>query len=163
MVRGHDWNWKDQDGGAGKIGKIVDVQGWGQETSRSVANVSWPSSGITNVYRVGHKGKMDVQVASGYAAATNGHYYPGRESLLKNYSAFFYFYYLRCILAYFTLKNRLVADHLPVLGKVSTVSVSLPAKAVSTKQEHHEFSKHEKVKITVSLETLEALQVSMKK
>ena len=56
----------------------MDVQGWGQESGRSVANVSWPLTGITNVYRIGHKGKMDVRVAQGHPAATHGHYYPGQ-------------------------------------------------------------------------------------
>ena len=84
VTRGHDWTWKDQDGGGHggtarpAPGKIMDVQGWGQESGRSVANVSWPVTGITNVYRIGHKGKMDVRVAQGHPAATHGHYYPGQ-------------------------------------------------------------------------------------
>ena len=84
VTRGHDWTWKDQDGGGHggtarpAPGKILDVQGWGQESGRSVANVSWPLTGITNVYRIGHKGKMDVRVAQGHPAATQGHYYPGQ-------------------------------------------------------------------------------------
>lgn len=45
----------------------MDIQGWDNETSRSVVKVTW-SSGSTNVYRLGHKGKVDlkyVQEASG--------------------------------------------------------------------------------------------------
>ncbi|XP_071109275.1 E3 ubiquitin-protein ligase MIB2-like isoform X1 [Haliotis cracherodii] len=60
VVRGPDWDWGNQDGGEGKIGKVTDIRGWDSESSRSVAHVTW-SSGSTNVYRVGHKGKVDLK------------------------------------------------------------------------------------------------------
>ena len=47
-------------GGEGKIGKVTDIRGWDSESGRSVAHVTW-SSGSTNVYRVGHKGKVDLK------------------------------------------------------------------------------------------------------
>ena len=47
-------------GGEGKIGRVIDIRGWDTESGRSVANVTW-SSGSTNVYRVGHKGKVDLK------------------------------------------------------------------------------------------------------
>ena len=47
-------------GGEGKIGKVLDIRGWDVESGRSVANVSWVS-GSTNVYRLGHKGKIDLK------------------------------------------------------------------------------------------------------
>ena len=50
----------DQDGGIGKHGKVIEVQDWDKTSVRSVASVSWPATGITNVYRIGHKGKVDV-------------------------------------------------------------------------------------------------------
>lgn len=54
-------------GGEGKPGKVKDIRGWDSESGRSVANVIWSNSQM-NVYRVGHKGKVDlkaIQVASG--------------------------------------------------------------------------------------------------
>lgn len=50
-------------GGEGKVGKVVDIRGWDQESGRSVASVTW-SNGTTNVYRMGHKGKVDLKYVS---------------------------------------------------------------------------------------------------
>lgn len=47
-------------GGEGKVGKVVDIRGWDNESGRSVASVTW-SNGTTNVYRMGHKGKVDLK------------------------------------------------------------------------------------------------------
>uniref|UniRef100_A0AAX7UXJ9 E3 ubiquitin-protein ligase MIB2 n=1 Tax=Astatotilapia calliptera TaxID=8154 RepID=A0AAX7UXJ9_ASTCA len=60
VVRGPDWDWGNQDGGEGKVGKVVDIRGWDNESGRSVASVTW-SNGTTNVYRMGHKGKVDLK------------------------------------------------------------------------------------------------------
>ncbi|XP_033102784.1 E3 ubiquitin-protein ligase MIB2-like isoform X3 [Anneissia japonica] len=60
VARGPDWDWNHQDGGEGKHGKINDIRGWDNESGRSVANVTW-SAGTTNVYRIGHKGKVDLK------------------------------------------------------------------------------------------------------
>uniref|UniRef100_A0A2R5LAE8 RING-type E3 ubiquitin transferase n=1 Tax=Ornithodoros turicata TaxID=34597 RepID=A0A2R5LAE8_9ACAR len=60
VVRGPDWDWGLQDGGEGKTGKVIDIRGWETESGRSVASVTW-SSGSTNVYRLGHKGKVDLK------------------------------------------------------------------------------------------------------
>ncbi|EHB00400.1 E3 ubiquitin-protein ligase MIB2 [Heterocephalus glaber] len=60
VVRGPDWEWGSQDGGEGKPGRVVDIRGWDVETGRSVASVTW-ADGTTNVYRVGHKGKVDLK------------------------------------------------------------------------------------------------------
>ncbi|RUS90925.1 hypothetical protein EGW08_001322 [Elysia chlorotica] len=67
VSRGPDWDWGNQDGGDGKIGKVSDIRGWDSESGRSVAHVTW-SSGSTNVYRMGHKGKVDLK----YTHATSG-------------------------------------------------------------------------------------------
>ncbi|XP_057380632.1 E3 ubiquitin-protein ligase MIB2-like [Daphnia carinata] len=75
VVRGPDWDWGNQDGGEGKIGRVVDLRGWDNESGRSVANVAW-ASGSTNVYRLGHKGKVDLKCVH---AAVGGYYY--REAL----------------------------------------------------------------------------------
>ncbi|XP_072174847.1 E3 ubiquitin-protein ligase MIB2-like [Diadema setosum] len=71
VVRGQDWDWGDQDGGEGKSGNIINIRGWEHESGRSVANVTW-GNGLTNVYRVGHKGKVDLKYTKD---ATAGYYY----------------------------------------------------------------------------------------
>ena len=35
VVRGRDWRWGDQDGGAGREGTVVEVCGWQSESSVS--------------------------------------------------------------------------------------------------------------------------------
>jgi E3 ubiquitin-protein ligase mind-bomb len=59
VVRGKDWLWGDQDGGNGNIGEVVLIRGWEEETFRSVAEVKWAKDNKTNVYRMGHKGKVE--------------------------------------------------------------------------------------------------------
>lgn len=71
VVRGHDWEWGVQDGGEGKTGRVMDIQGWDNESARSVVNVKW-SSGSINVYRLGHKGKCDLKFIQ---EASGGYYY----------------------------------------------------------------------------------------
>ncbi|CAG0913605.1 unnamed protein product [Notodromas monacha] len=78
VQRGPDWDWGNQDGGKGKVGRVLDIRGWDGESGRSVANVIW-ASGITNVYRVGHKGKVDLTTVTG---AKNGFYYPDHLPVL---------------------------------------------------------------------------------
>lgn len=58
----HLWTHKTS-GGEGKVGKVVDIRGWDTESGRSVASVTW-SNGTTNVYRMGHKGKVDLKYVS---------------------------------------------------------------------------------------------------
>ncbi|XP_075803306.1 E3 ubiquitin-protein ligase MIB2 isoform X5 [Microtus pennsylvanicus] len=77
VVRGPDWEWGSQDGGEGKTGRVVDIRGWDVETGRSVASVTW-ADGTTNVYRVGHKGKVDLKCVG---EAAGGFYY--KEHLPK--------------------------------------------------------------------------------
>lgn len=56
-MRGPDWDWGNQDGGEQSVGQVLEVRGWETESFQSVACVMWkPAS--TNVYRVGHKGKV---------------------------------------------------------------------------------------------------------
>lgn len=64
-------------GGEGKTGRVVDIRGWDVETGRSVASVTW-ADGTTNVYRVGHKGKVDLKCVG---EAAGGFYY--KEHLPK--------------------------------------------------------------------------------
>ncbi|XP_029434484.1 E3 ubiquitin-protein ligase MIB2 isoform X2 [Rhinatrema bivittatum] len=71
VVRGPDWEWGNQDGGEGKVGRVMDIRGWDVETGRSVASVAW-CDGTTNVYRVGHKGKVDLKCLTD---SSGGYYY----------------------------------------------------------------------------------------
>lgn len=48
-------------GGPGKTGKVLDIRGWDRESFFSVALIEWFSTGLSNVYRVGHKGKVDLK------------------------------------------------------------------------------------------------------
>ncbi|XP_031846434.1 E3 ubiquitin-protein ligase mind bomb 2 isoform X2 [Nomia melanderi] len=78
VVRGPDWEWGNQDGGPGKTGRVMDIRGWDNESSRSVATVTW-SKGSTNVYRLGYKGCVDLCYVE---EATAGTYYKEHLPLL---------------------------------------------------------------------------------
>lgn len=97
VVRGFNWEWGNQDGGEGKsepsrfpnclihcfegkMGRVLDIRGWDNETSRSVANVTW-FSGSTNVYRLGHKGNCDIKFIE---PGSGGTYYPDHLPILGN-------------------------------------------------------------------------------
>ncbi|KAJ8320485.1 hypothetical protein KUTeg_002072 [Tegillarca granosa] len=82
VIRGPDWDWGNQDGGEGKVGKVTDVRGWDSESGRSVAHVTW-SSGSTNVYRVGHKGKVDLKCIT---PAVGGYYYKEHLPVLGEFT-----------------------------------------------------------------------------
>lgn len=69
VVRGPDWDWGNQDGGEGKSGTVMDIRGWETESGQSVASVRW-SSGSTNVYRLGHLGKVDLRCTQGVPGPT---------------------------------------------------------------------------------------------
>ncbi|CAB0015221.1 unnamed protein product [Nesidiocoris tenuis] len=75
--RGRNWEWGDQDGGS-RCGRVLDVKGWENETWRSVVNVAW-SNGSTNIYRMGHKGKVDLKCEE---PASPGTYYPEHLPIL---------------------------------------------------------------------------------
>ncbi|KAF6215433.1 hypothetical protein GE061_010186 [Apolygus lucorum] len=66
----------------GRSGRVLDIKCWENETWRSVVNVTW-TTGSTNIYRVGHKGKVDLKCEE---PASPGTYYPehlpivGKES-----------------------------------------------------------------------------------
>ncbi|XP_073976711.1 E3 ubiquitin-protein ligase mind bomb 2 isoform X2 [Rhodnius prolixus] len=78
VQRGKNWEWADQDGGPESCGRIVETRGWDNETWRSVVNVTW-ASGLTNIYRVGHKGKVDLRCIE---LSNGGTYYPLHLALL---------------------------------------------------------------------------------
>jgi hypothetical protein len=54
VVRGQDWNWDNQDGGLGAVGRVTCLADWNGQTARSVVSVVWPNKG-ENMYRLGHK------------------------------------------------------------------------------------------------------------
>ncbi|XP_076233419.1 E3 ubiquitin-protein ligase mind bomb 2 isoform X1 [Calliopsis andreniformis] len=78
VIRGPDWEWGNQDGGRGKTGRVMDIRGWDNGSSRSVATVTW-SKGSTNVYRLGYKGCVDLCYVE---EATSGTYYKEHLPLL---------------------------------------------------------------------------------
>ncbi|XP_058819165.1 E3 ubiquitin-protein ligase MIB2 [Topomyia yanbarensis] len=78
VVRGPDWEWNNQDGGPNKTGRVMEIRGWDNESCRSVANVSW-ASGSTNVYRLGHKGNVDLRYVQ---PAFGGYYYKDHMPVL---------------------------------------------------------------------------------
>ncbi len=81
--RSFDWVWKDQDGGPGGAGEVLGTEGWEGESGRSVVQVRWASSGQVNHYRLGHKGKLDVQLCPGRPGAVVGGYcYPDHLPVL---------------------------------------------------------------------------------
>ncbi|XP_070516518.1 E3 ubiquitin-protein ligase MIB2 isoform X3 [Cardiocondyla obscurior] len=78
VIRGPDWEWGNQDGGRGKTGRVMDIRGWDNDSSRSVATVTW-STGSTNVYRLGFKGCVDLCYVE---EANPGSYYKEHLPLL---------------------------------------------------------------------------------
>ena len=40
VVRGEDWRWGDQDGGPGREGTVVEIDGWHSESSVSGTTLS---------------------------------------------------------------------------------------------------------------------------
>ena len=60
MVRGPSWEWDDQDGGNGQVGKVIEIQEFQSKHRRNVARVQWLANGISNVYHIGHNGKVNI-------------------------------------------------------------------------------------------------------
>jgi E3 ubiquitin-protein ligase mind-bomb len=107
VVRGPDWDWQDQDGmsfyqpiinmililsvfiqgGEGKSGKVLEIRGWDRESGNSVACVQWNGSGCSNVYRVGHKGKVDLKYIQ---EGVGGFYYKDHLAVFGNFNFLFY-------------------------------------------------------------------------
>jgi membrane protein implicated in regulation of membrane protease activity len=87
VVRGPNWKWGDQDGGAGRHGTVIEVQstGW--------ARVRWDAGG-TNSYRMGNESAYDLALAQGGAGIREddgggGRLQVGeRVKLTPNYSSF---------------------------------------------------------------------------
>ncbi|XP_077535283.1 E3 ubiquitin-protein ligase MIB2-like isoform X2 [Haemaphysalis longicornis] len=60
VARGEDWRWRNQDGGAGKVGTVEDIGDWDKTTVRSQARVRW-SEGRAHNYRLGLHGAVDLK------------------------------------------------------------------------------------------------------
>lgn len=78
VVRGVDWQWEDQDGGAGRRGKVTEVQDWSTTSPRSAAYILW-DNGAKNLYRLGFEGMADLKVISD---AKGGSFYRDHLPLL---------------------------------------------------------------------------------
>ena len=61
------------------MGRVLDIRGWTTDSFRSVANVIWPS-GVSNVYRLGHRGKVDLKYV---AQSDGGKYYRDHLPILS--------------------------------------------------------------------------------
>ncbi|XP_071805761.1 E3 ubiquitin-protein ligase MIB2-like [Asterias amurensis] len=59
VMRGPDWEWKEQDGGEGTVGVVCELD-QSPGSYRSWVKVQWPSKSM-NSYRCGKDGKMDLR------------------------------------------------------------------------------------------------------
>ena len=57
VCRGRDWEWGEQDGGAGKEGRVLDIVPW-SGVARAGARVTWGFLRGANSYRIGYAGKV---------------------------------------------------------------------------------------------------------
>ncbi|KOC64396.1 E3 ubiquitin-protein ligase MIB2 [Habropoda laboriosa] len=130
VVRGPDWEWGNQDGGRGKTGRVMDIRGWDNESSRSVATVTW-SKGSTNVYRLGYKGCVDLCYVE---EATAGTYYKEHLPLLGQ-------------------PVMTVSDN---LTNVTPTRIGVPSSVSSPR--HLTFNVGDKIKVLVDVETLKEMQ-----
>lgn len=59
VVRGADWEWKNQDGGARMEGEVTDVASWDDdESAKNAVRVNWKKGQRSNIYRLGKDGKV---------------------------------------------------------------------------------------------------------
>ncbi|KAG7197136.1 hypothetical protein KM043_007222 [Ampulex compressa] len=130
VIRGPDWEWGNQDGGRGKTGRVMDIRGWDNESSRSVATVTW-STGSTNVYRLGYKGCVDLCYLEEASAGT---YYKEHLPLLGQ--------------TVLTIPDN-GNDSTPLRGNIPN-SISSPR--------HLTFNVGDKVKVLIDVETLKEMQ-----
>lgn len=129
VVRGPDWEWGNQDGGRGKTGRVMDIRGWDNESSRSVATVTW-SKGRTNVYRLGYKGCVDLCYVEEASAGT---YYKEHLPLLG-----------QSVKIVFDEENNLTPTRAGV--------------PVASSPRHLTFNVGDKLKVQVDVETLKEMQ-----
>ena len=58
VVRGCDWEWRDQDGGPNTEGVVKEITSWDDEATKDSVRVAWKKRKGTNIYRVGKHGKV---------------------------------------------------------------------------------------------------------
>ena len=58
VVRGADWEWKDQDGGKNMEGLVSEILGWEDEPTKDAVRVTWKEGQRANIYRLGRNGKV---------------------------------------------------------------------------------------------------------
>ncbi|XP_033763370.1 E3 ubiquitin-protein ligase MIB2-like [Pecten maximus] len=62
VVRGTDWSWAEQDGGAGHSGKVAAMRSYEEGIGdRNSVTVTWEKTRKTGKYRVGFEGKVDLK------------------------------------------------------------------------------------------------------
>ena len=92
------------------MGKVSEIRGWGSESGRSVARVTW-ASGSTNVYRMGYKGKVDLKFMH---AASGGPYYRDHLQVLGQCSVL-------CRLCCFIYRNFMLLYRVSLLRMLSFI------------------------------------------
>ncbi|GMF49964.1 unnamed protein product [Phytophthora fragariaefolia] len=60
VIRSPDWEYSDEDGGAGSVGIVQEFTTWGSHAGKGL-RVRWQENGFENVYRYGFNGRYDVQ------------------------------------------------------------------------------------------------------
>ena len=60
MSRGRDWQWGNQDGGSGHVGRLSDITSW-EHLTRAGAEVVWENR-KSNFYRTGYRGLVSCTV-----------------------------------------------------------------------------------------------------
>ncbi|KAK1947830.1 putative E3 ubiquitin-protein ligase HERC1 [Phytophthora citrophthora] len=60
VVRSPDWEYSDEDGGAGNVGIVQEITTWGTHAGKGV-RVQWQENGFESVYRYGLNNRYDVQ------------------------------------------------------------------------------------------------------
>ena len=149
VKRSADWSWDDQDGGPGKTGKLNRIQNWDNNSGRSVASVTWSTTGLSNVYRAGHKGKVDIECTT---PATFGPFYLSHLPILGKE------------------QSLLVdLDSLPALPQIAATAAEHPfgkvrqsppllTRAVATSRAPQTFEVGDQVKVAMTAEELKVLQ-----
>lgn len=79
VVRGCDWEWRDQDGGPNTEGVVKEITSWDDEATKDSVRVAWKKRKGTNIYRVGKHGKVDLKCT---VPASGGSYYRDHLPLL---------------------------------------------------------------------------------
>ncbi|KAK3101023.1 hypothetical protein FSP39_000330, partial [Pinctada imbricata] len=75
VMRGPHWKWKNDDGGEGEVGKIVEMKTWNKTGYRGGVKVRWKSDNTEKEYRIGGEGCVDVIYTRMAETASGGDYY----------------------------------------------------------------------------------------